>query len=66
MGLKKLASGVVKEGKRVRWPKRDVLLPTIAVVIIIAVICGLLLTLEDYAGNTLLEILRESFEGLKK
>lgn len=66
MGLKKFASGVVKEGKRVRWPKRDVLLPTIAVVIIIAVICGLLLTLEDYAGNTLLEILRDSFEGLKK
>lgn len=66
MGLKKFASGVIKEGKRVRWPKRDVLLPAIAVVVIIAVLAGLLLTLEDYAGNTLLEVLRKSFEGLKK
>ena len=36
MGLKSYAKGVVKEGKRVRWPKRDVLIPSIVVVVVIA------------------------------
>ena len=29
MGLGKFAKDVVKEGKRVRWPKREVLIPHI-------------------------------------
>ena len=47
MGLGKFAKDVVKEGKRVRWPKREVLIPSIVVVVIIAALTGLILTGED-------------------
>ena len=63
MGLKKFAVGVVKEGKRVRWPKREVLIPSIIVVIIIAGVTGLLLFGEDVAGRKLIEILSDAFKG---
>lgn len=63
MGLKSYAKGVVKEGKRVRWPKREVLIPSIIVVIIIAGITGLLLFGEDVAGRRLIEILSDAFKG---
>lgn len=65
MGLKKFTGEVVKEGKRVRWPKRDVLVPSIIVVVVIAVFFGLLLYLEDLAGNQLLQILENAFNGIK-
>ena len=65
MGLKKFAVGVVKEAKRVRWPKREVLIPSIIVVIIIAGITGLLLFGEDVAGRRLIEILSDAFRGAK-
>ena len=57
--------GVVKEGKRVRWPKRDVLIPSITVVVVIVVIFGLLLWLEDIAGNQLLQVLRDWFVSMR-
>jgi preprotein translocase SecE subunit len=38
---------VVKEGKRVRWPSREVLWPAIAVVIAISVFAAVFLALED-------------------
>ena len=63
MGLKKFANGVVKEGKRVRWPKRDVLVPSIIVVVVIAVLAGLLLFAEDAAGRKLIEILSDAFKN---
>lgn len=65
MGLKRYASGVVKEAKRVRWPKRDVLIPAIIVVIIIAAITGLLLFAEDLAGKKLIDILADAFSSMK-
>ncbi len=65
MGLKKFAVGVVKEAKRVRWPKREVLIPSIIVVIIIAGLTGLLLFGEDVAGRRLIEILSDAFKGAK-
>lgn len=65
MGLKSYAKGVVKEAKRVRWPKRDVLIPAIIVVIVIATISGLLLFAEDWAGNSLIQILKNAFSGMK-
>jgi preprotein translocase SecE subunit len=61
MGLKKFTGEVVKEGKRVRWPKRDVLIPSIIVVVVIAVFFALLLMLEDAAGLRLIEILKDAF-----
>ena len=65
MGVKKFAGEVVKEGKRVRWPKRDVMIPSIITVLVIAAFAGLVLWLEDWAGNTLLEVLKNAFAGLK-
>ena len=66
MGLKKFATGVIKEAKRVRWPKREVLIPSIIVVIIIAGVTGLLLFGEDVAGRKLIEILTDAFKGIKQ
>ena len=65
MGLKSYAKGVVKESKRVRWPKREVLIPSIIVVIIIAAVTGLLLFAEDLAGKELIDILRDAFKNIK-
>lgn len=64
MGLGKYFAGVVKEGKRVRWPKREVLIPSIIVVIIIAAVTGLLLFAEDLAGKQLIDILNDAFKGI--
>ena len=61
MGLKSYAKGVVKEGKRVRWPKRDFLIPSIIVVVIIAVFAALVLFGEDAAGKQLIDILKSAF-----
>ena len=63
MGLKNFTKGVVKEGKRVRWPKRDVLIPSIVVVVVIAVFFGLILFAEDWAGNSLIQILKNAFSN---
>lgn len=65
MGLGKYFKGVVKEGKRVRWPKREVLIPSIIVVVIIAAVTGLLLFAEDMAGKKLIDILSDAFSGIK-
>ena len=64
MGAKSYAKGVVKEAKRVRWPKRDVLIPSIIVVIVIAAIAGLLLFAEDAAGARLIKILKDAFSSM--
>ena len=54
---------VVKEGKRVRWPKREVLIPTIIVVILIAGFAALWLTLEDLTAGSLISQLQKAFGG---
>ena len=61
MGVKKFTMDVIKEGKRVRWPKRDVLVPSIIVVVIIAAIVGLILTGEDALGKGLIDVLKRTF-----
>jgi preprotein translocase SecE subunit len=65
MDAKKFTKDVVKEAKRVRWPKRDVLVPAIVVTVIIVALFGLLLWFEDIAGNHLLQILRDWFESMR-
>ena len=65
MNIKKYSSEVVREGKRVRWPKRDVLIPSIIVVVSIAVFAALILSLEDLLVGELLKQLRDAFEGLR-
>ena len=64
MGLKKYASDVIKEGKRVRWPKREELIPAIIVVVVVAVFFALILYVEDLAGNKLIDILKDAFAGV--
>ncbi len=64
MGLKKFTGEVVKEGKRVRWPKREIMIVSVVTVLVIAIFAGVILWLEDWAGNTLLELLREAFSTL--
>ena len=64
MGIKSYAKGVVKEGKRVRWPKREILIPSIVVVIIIAAVAGLILFAEDGAGARLISILKDAFKNV--
>ena len=65
MGVKSYAKGEQKEAKRVRWPKRDTLIPAIIVVIIIATFAGLLLMAEDWAGNSIIQILKDAFSNMK-
>jgi len=57
MGLGKFTGEVVKEAKRVRWPKADVLIPSVIVVIVISFITGLILFGEDALGAELIKIL---------
>ena len=61
MGVRKFTADVIKEGKRVRWPKREVLVPSIIVVVIIAAIVGLILTGEDALGKGLIDVLKNTF-----
>jgi preprotein translocase SecE subunit len=54
---------VVKEGKRVRWPSREVLWPAIAVVIVISVFAAVFLALEDLTAYQLIQQLENAFGG---
>ena len=59
----KYTKEVVKEGKRVRWPKREVLLPTLVVVLFIAAFAAIFLSLEDLTAGSLIQQLRNAFGG---
>ncbi len=59
----KYTKEVVKEGKRIRWPKRDVLVPTLVVVICIAVFAAVFLSLEDLTAGSLIQQLKDAFGG---
>ncbi len=63
MTPKKYVKEVIKEGKRIRWPKRDVLIPTIIVVVIITGIAALFLSVEDLAAARIIQILKDTFGG---
>jgi preprotein translocase SecE subunit len=58
----KYTKEVVKEGRRIRWPKRDQLIPAIIVVIIISAFAALFLTLEDLTAASLINQLRNAFQ----
>ena len=65
MGLRRFAAGVIKEGKRIRWPKKEELIPAIIVVVLIAAITGMILFGEDIAGKKLIDILKDAFSSVK-
>ena len=54
---------VVREGKRVRWPKKDKFWSTVAVVVIISVFAALILALEDLAAARIIDLLKQAFGG---
>lgn len=54
---------VIKEGKRVRWPKQDILWKTIITVVIISAFAAIVLSLEDYAAGSLINQLKSAFGG---
>lgn len=65
MGVRKYAKEVVKEGKRVRWPKWDVFFPALVTVIIICVFAALVLSLEDFVAGTIINTIKGWFSSLK-
>ena len=65
MGAIKYTKEVIKEGKRVRWPKKERFFPVFVSVLIICVVTALLLMLMDLAAGTLRDRLVELFQGGK-
>lgn len=61
MTPRKYVGEVIREGRRVRWPKRDELIPAIIVVVVITVLAALILYVEDLAGNSLIQIIKDAF-----
>ncbi len=59
----KYCKEVAREGKRVRWPKRETLFPTIAVVIAITLFACLFIVLEDLTANSIINQLKAAFGG---
>ena len=65
MGVKKYTQEVIKEGKRVRWPKKEVFFPALLTVIIICVFAALVLSLEDFLAGTIINTIKEWFSSIK-
>ena len=55
--------GVVKEGKRVRWPKGADLWANVAVVLVVVVLAAGFLALDDFVATKLLSLLEEAFKN---
>lgn len=64
MGVRKYTKEVIKEGKRVRWPKKDIFVPALVTTLVICVLCAGILMLEDLLGNGLITALKNVFKGL--
>lgn len=55
--------GVVKEGKRVRWPKGVELWKNVAVVLVVVIVAAGFLALDDFISTKLLSLLEEAFKN---
>ena len=55
--------GVVKEGKRVRWPKGAELWKNVAVVLVVVIVAAVFLALDDFISTKLLSLLEEAFKN---
>ncbi len=64
MGVRKYFKEVAREGRRVRWPNREQLLPALGVVLLIAIFTALFLMLEDLASGTLIQQLHNAFSSI--
>ncbi len=65
MGVKKYTQEVIKEGKRVRWPKKEVFFPALVTVIVICVFAALVLALEDFLSGTIINTIKDWFSSIK-
>ena len=65
MGVKKYTQEVIKEGKRVRWPKKEIFFPALLTVIIICVFAALVLSLEDFVAGTIINTIKSWFSEIK-
>ena len=59
----KYAKEVIKEGKRVRWPKREQLVPMIIVVIAITAFAAIFLSLEYLTAASMISQHKAAFGG---
>lgn len=66
MGVRKYTKEVIREAKRVRWPKRETFLLALVTTLVICVLCALILRFEDLISGELIKALKEVFKGLKK
>lgn len=66
MGVRKYTKEVIREAKRVRWPKRDVFLMALVTTLVVCIFAALVLRLEDLVSGELIKALKEVFKGLKK
>ena len=66
MGVRKYTKEVIKEAKRVRWPKRDIFVMALVTTLVICIFAALILRLEDLVSGELIKALKEVFKGLKK
>lgn len=57
-------AGVIKEGKRVRWPNRETMLKSLAVVLVVSIFTALWLTLDNYVVAKLLKALEDTFKTM--
>ena len=66
MGVKKYTQEVIKEGKRVRWPKKEVFFPALITVIVICVFAALVLSLEDFLAGSIINTIKDWFSSIKE
>lgn len=57
-------AGVVKEGKRVRWPNRETMISSLIIVLVISIVAALWLLLDDFVVAKLLKALEETFNTM--
>lgn len=59
--IKRYFSGVLKQAKMVRWPKKVDMLTSFAVVVVVITIAALSVTVDNFINTKLLTALEEQF-----
>ena len=65
MGLKKYTGEVIKEGKRVRWPKRNELFTLIVTVLAVVTFAAVVLLVEDLAAASMLGAIEDALNAIR-
>lgn len=59
--IRRYFSGVLKQAKMVRWPKKTDMLTSFAVVIVVITISAIALTVDNFIISKLLQALEDQF-----